>query len=103
MTSHLRYPPDAPFIDLAHHLVLARRIAADPMTFTTTARFDALETLRTWGDGGDAAGITSLRLSLAPVRPAQRPTPGAGVIMVLAVAFVALAGVAVGWLMRGAL
>jgi hypothetical protein len=99
MTAQLRYPPDMPFFDLAHHLVLARSIAADPMTFTAEARYDALETLRTWGDGGDAAGITSLRLSLAPVRPTA---PGAGVIMVLAVALALVAGGVIGWLMRGA-
>jgi hypothetical protein len=65
MTHHLRYPVDAPYMDVAHELLQAREIAADPLVYTANSRAEALETLRTWGDEGDRAGITSLQLSLS--------------------------------------
>lgn len=96
MTHHLRYPVDAPFMDMAHLLIKAREIAADPLVYTKPARAEALETLQCWGDEGDKAGIASLRLSLSG-RPVDKPGWGHPVMMLLYAALLIVGG----FLLRG--
>lgn len=96
MTHMLRYPVDAPFMDVAHLLIKAREIAADPLVYTKPARAEALETLQCWGDAGDDAGITSLCLSLSG-RPVDKPGWGHPVMMLLYAGLLIVGG----FLLRG--
>ncbi|WP_395543233.1 hypothetical protein [Neotabrizicola sp. sgz301269] len=96
MTHHLRYPVDAPFMDVAHQLLKAREIAADPLVFTKPARAEALETLMALGNEHDSADIASLRLSLSG-RPVDRPGWGHPVMMLLYAVLLIVGG----FLLRG--